>query len=189
VVGSISVYNLANLLSLVRILLVPCFILFMAYHEADWALAAFLAASVTDYLDGLAARRLGISTQLGAFLDPLADKLLVVAAYVMLTLAGRLALWMTVAVITRDLLVVTGFVLLLLISGNQDIKPSWWGKAATFAQMVLLSLALWVKWETLTPDQVRWMKWAFVITVGATFVSGLDYLVKGILRFEESKKN
>lgn len=184
---SISIYNLANLLSLIRILLVPCFILFMAYHQSLWALATFLAAAFTDYLDGLAARRLNTATQLGAFLDPLADKLLVVSAYVMLTLSGKVALWMTVLVVTRDLLVVSGFILLAVLAGIKEIKASWWGKAATALQMGMLALALVLRWENLTPPQVEAVTIAFGVTVVLTFLSGMEYLVRGILKFESRK--
>jgi cardiolipin synthase len=184
---SISIYNIANLLSLIRILLVPCFVLFLAYHQPGWALTAFLAAAVTDYLDGLAARRLHTATQLGAFLDPLADKLLVISAYVMLTLAGKVALWMTVVVITRDVLVVAGFILLAVVAGITEIKASWWGKAATALQLGLLALALALRWEDLTPGELSALAWGFGITVILTFLSGMEYLVRGILKFEAGK--
>src|SRR5580765_8634049 len=101
----------ANQLTLLRLLLVPVFAICMIYGLPGWALVTFGVAAVTDALDGLIARRTGQLTTLGAWLDPMADKLLLVSTFVMLTLPGlnlvnRFPIWLTVLVISRDIAIV-----------------------------------------------------------------------------------
>lgn len=181
----ISVYNWANLLTLLRILLAPVFITLLVYHEPGWALLAFTAASLLDLLDGMVARRLRLVTELGAWLDPAADKLLTLSAYVMLTLHGRVPLWMTMAAFTRDLLVVAGVLALAFLLNKREVRPSWWGKAATFAQMAVLALFLLVEWRGLWPAWGQVLQWILGVTVVVTLFSGLDYIVRGILKYPE----
>ena len=101
----------ANQLTMLRMLLIPAFVILLLYGYRGWALVTFFAAGVTDVLDGLIARRTGQKTTLGAWLDPMADKLLLVTMFVMLTLPGigsanRLPLWFTMLVISRDIAIV-----------------------------------------------------------------------------------
>jgi cardiolipin synthase len=99
--------TLANQLTILRIMLIPAFVLLVVYGYLGWALMTFLVAGITDALDGLIARRAGQRTSLGAWLDPMADKLLLVTAFIVLSLpsggfANRIPVWLTVLVITRD---------------------------------------------------------------------------------------
>ncbi len=178
-------YNAANLFTLLRVLMVPVFILLLAYRHVGPAFGVFVLASVTDWLDGALARRLDTRTQLGAFLDPMADKLLVLAAYGMLTLAGPLPLWMPVLAFTRDLLVVSGYLVLSLARGPVTVKPTWWGKASVFAQMAALSALLLGLWLKPSAGSLRDLTWALGAALLFSFLSGLDYVVRGILKFEE----
>src|SRR5262245_33089640 len=103
-----AVLTLANQLTLLRMLLIPAFVILIVYGELGWALVTFLLAGITDALDGLIARWAGQKTTLGAWLDPMADKLLLISTFVVLTLPGiglvsRIPLWLTVCLISRDI--------------------------------------------------------------------------------------
>lgn len=126
----------ANQLTILRMLLIPAFVILLVYGHRGWALVTFLAAAATDLLDGLIARIAGQKTDLGAWLDPMADKLLLVTMFVMLTLpdigsANRLPLWFTVLVISRDVAIVLTVAVINLAVGHRTFRPSFFGKLAT----------------------------------------------------------
>jgi cardiolipin synthase len=131
-----SVLTAANQLTLLRLALVPVFALCMLYGLPGWALIVFVVAGVTDAFDGLIARRTGQLTTLGAWLDPMADKLLVATMFVMLTLPGlgltvRLPLWLTVLVLSRDIAIVLTVAVVNMAVARRTFRPSLLGKAAT----------------------------------------------------------
>jgi cardiolipin synthase len=133
--------SFANQLTLLRIVLVPVFALCMLYRFPGWALVVFTVAGVTDLFDGLIARWSGHPTTVGAWLDPMADKLLLVTMFVMLTmpnmgLANRLPLWLTVLVISRDLGIVVTVAVVNLAVAKRTFRPSLLGKAATLVFVV-----------------------------------------------------
>jgi cardiolipin synthase len=126
----------ANQLTLLRMLLIPCFVILLLYGQNGWALTVFVLAGVTDALDGLIARRTGQKTTLGAWLDPMADKLLLVTTFVVLTLpqlgfANTLPVWLTVLVISRDVAIVLTVAVVNLAVGRRTFRPSVYGKIAT----------------------------------------------------------
>jgi cardiolipin synthase len=126
----------ANQLTLLRLLLVPVFVLFMLYERPGWALVTVAIAGATDAFDGLLARRFGQQTTLGAWLDPMADKLLVAAMFVMLTLPGmgfanRLPLWLPVLVLSRDIAIVLTVAIVNLAVRRRTFLPSMLGKLST----------------------------------------------------------
>jgi len=126
----------ANQLTILRMLLIPAFVILLLYGYRGWALVVFLTAGLTDLLDGLIARATGQKTTLGAWLDPMADKLLLVTMFVMLTLpdpgsANRLPLWFTVLVISRDVAIVLTVAVVNLAVGPRTFRPSIFGKIAT----------------------------------------------------------
>lgn len=126
----------ANQLTLLRVLLIPAFVILVVYGELGWALIVFGTAGMTDALDGLIARRSGQNTMLGAWLDPMADKLLLVTTFVVLTLPGmdlanRLPIWLTVLIISRDVVIVLTVVIVNLAIGRRTFRPSFFGKLAT----------------------------------------------------------
>lgn len=136
-----STLTVANQLTLLRMLLIPGFVLLVVYGEFGWALALFVTAGVTDGLDGLIARRRGQKTRLGAWLDPAADKLLLVSTFVVLTLPGlglvnRLPLWLTVLIISRDVVIVLTVAVVNLAIGPRTFHPSIFGKLATAVYIV-----------------------------------------------------
>jgi len=128
--------TVANQLTLLRMLLIPAFVIMVVYHRPGWALATFVLAGITDGLDGLIARRANQQTSLGAWLDPMADKLLLVTTFVVLTVPGtdlvnRFPLWLTILVITRDVVIVTTVAIVTAVMGVRTFKPSVFGKIAT----------------------------------------------------------
>jgi cardiolipin synthase len=126
----------ANQLTILRVVLTPVFVILLLYGYRGWALITFLIAGATDLLDGLIARTAGQKTDLGAWLDPMADKLLLVTMFVVLTLpdigsANRLPLWFTILVIARDIAIVATVAVINLAVGPRTFRPSVFGKLAT----------------------------------------------------------
>jgi cardiolipin synthase len=170
----------ANQLTLLRVLLVPTFVLLIIYGELGWALATFLIAGVTDALDGLIARRSGQKTNLGAWLDPMADKLLLVSAFVVLTLPdlglmNRLPIWLTVLVISRDIVIVLTFAIINLAVGPRTFRPSVYGKAATLVYILTCLVAMIFNY---LEQPSAWVTMFVYASLGITVVSSLDYLVR-----------
>lgn len=142
-----------NRISILRLLLVAPFVV-MLMNQGVWnharhaALAMFLVMAVSDFVDGVLARRLNQKTRLGAILDPLADKVLIICAVIMLSLtqaavpAARISNWVVVAIIGKDLWVIIGFLVVYLVTDRFRIEPSLIGKAATFGQLAMVGLVL-----------------------------------------------
>ena len=131
-----SVLTPANQLTLTRVMLAPAFVILTVYGYFGWALIVFGVAGLTDLLDGLIARKLGSRTSLGAWLDPMADKVLIVATVSVLTLPGlglmnKLPVWLTILIISRDLLIVLTVAIINLAIGRREFRPSIYGKIAT----------------------------------------------------------
>ena len=131
-----------------RMLLIPAFVILLIYGYRGWALVTFFAAGITDLFDGLIARLTGEKTVLGAWLDPMADKLLLVTMFVMLTLPdiggpNRLPLWFTVLVISRDVAIVATVAVVNLAIGPRTFRPSIYGKIATALYIVTGVAALY----------------------------------------------
>jgi cardiolipin synthase len=147
-----AVLTPANQLTLLRLLLVPVFALCMLYGLPGWALLTFTVAGATDAFDGLLARRLGQPTTLGAWLDPMADKLLIATMFVMLTLPGlghanRLPLWLTVLVLSRDIAIVLTVAIVNLAVRRRTFRPSFLGKISTAMYVVTGVVALFANYR------------------------------------------
>ena len=126
----------ANQLTLLRMLLTPALVILVVYGYLGWALGVFAVAGLTDLLDGLIAKSWGQGTNIGMWLDPMADKLLLLTTFVVLTLPGleltnRLPVWLTVVVLSRDVIIVLTVAVVNLAVGPRTFEPSVWGKAAT----------------------------------------------------------
>ena len=175
-----TVLTAANQLTLLRLLLVPVFALCMLYGMPGWALVTFLVAGITDALDGLIARRSGQQTTLGAWLDPMADKLLVVTMFVMLTVPGlglvvRLPLWLTVLVISRDIGIILTVAIVNLAVTRKTFRPTILGKAATVVYVVTGVVALYANWLGRPLVLVD----ACVYVAGiVTLLSAIEYLIR-----------
>lgn len=140
---STKVLTIPNLLTFLRIALIPVFAIFLVYHKEGWALIVFTIAGVSDGVDGFIARRLNQESELGTIIDPIADKLLMTTAFVMLTLPSVMGtarflpvpFWVTATVIGRDVAIVTIAGAINVMTGFRGFKPSWLGKASTFVQV------------------------------------------------------
>lgn len=168
----------ANQLTLLRMLLIPAFVIALVYGYAGWGLATFVTAGVTDALDGLIARRTGQKTTLGTWLDPMADKLLLVTAFVILTLPGlgqanRLPLWLTVLVISRDVAIVLTVAVVNLALGPRTFRPSLPGKVATAVYLVTCGGTLFFNYLGRRSLVVDGLVYASLVV---TLVSGVHYI-------------
>jgi cardiolipin synthase len=168
--------GLANWLTVLRILLVPVFVTLLVYGRPGAAVAVFAIAALTDLLDGWVARHHGLQSRLGAFLDPLADKILLTASFVMLTMLHMIPFWITVVVLSRDAFLALGTLLIHMIGARVHPRPTWAGKAATFFQILtVLTGLLGHYWGAArVPVPLLWL------AAGFTLVSGLQYLVHGM---------
>ena len=177
--------NLPNKLTILRVAMIPFFVLFMLFPvmgEADkWiALVLFIVASLTDMLDGHIASKYNLITNFGKFMDPLADKLLVCSALICLVELGRIASWIVIVIIAREF-IISGFRLIASDNGVV-IAASYWGKFKTTFQMIMICLMI----ANLEPlqlftDIVMWI--ALILTV----VSLMDYLIKNKEVMKETK--
>ena len=170
--------TLANQLTLVRLLLVPVLVILVIYGRSGWALITFILAGVTDGLDGLIARRSGGPTSLGALLDPMADKLLLVSTFIVLTipsldLANRLPIWLTVLVISRDVIIVLTVAVVNLAVERFTFPPSNLGKIATFVYILTGSVTLLFNYLDRPSVIVEAAIWA---SLAVTLVSGIHYI-------------
>lgn len=142
-----SILTVPNQLTFLRLGFLPFFIIAIHYDRYGWALGILIAAGVSDGLDGLLARGLNQKTPLGAYLDPVADKLLLSSSYFVLALKGRIAWWLTILVLGRDVLILMACAAILLTVGYRPFPPSIYGKAATAFEILLILLvillALW----------------------------------------------
>ncbi|MFA7254841.1 MAG: CDP-diacylglycerol--glycerol-3-phosphate 3-phosphatidyltransferase [Candidatus Omnitrophota bacterium] len=173
--------SIPNYLTLFRILLTPIFFITLVSYTPEKegfrliALAIFVVAAITDALDGLLARFLKQRTELGQMLDPLADKILLLSAYIGLlfvsTLPFRPPLWITITIIFRDLILLLGFLTLNFAAVKIEVQPNIWGKLTTVSQMLLLCFIL-LEWPVAIPL-------AF-LTVAFTIVSGIIYIMRGL---------
>jgi cardiolipin synthase len=168
----------ANQLTLLRMLLIPVLALLLIYGHVGAALVTFLVAGITDLLDGLIARWSGQKTDLGAWLDPMADKLLLVTTFVMLTLPNehmpnRLPVWLTVLMISRDIGIVATVAIVNMAVGRRTFMPSIFGKIATGTFILTGLVTLYFNYR----GEVSMVVDAFVYaSLAATLVSSLHYL-------------
>ncbi len=132
------IFNVPNQLTLLRLGFLPLFLILIIYDRYGWGLAVLLIAAITDGLDGLLARRLNQRTALGAYLDPIADKMLLSSSFLVLALKGKIHWWVTVVVMARDAILLTTAVVIILVAGYRRFPPSIFGKVTTFVQILLV---------------------------------------------------
>lgn len=176
----------ANKVTIFRILSVPFFITTLLYYtpQKDYlrfiALWIFIMAIISDAIDGYIARTKKQKTEAGAILDPLADKILLIAAFMLLYnisnsfFSIKLPLWVVLIIIFRDVILLLGGGIIILTNQKNRINPTWWGKTSTFFQMITI-LCLLLKFE------FSYFLWYIAIIF--TLISGIDYLRKGIVMF------
>lgn len=168
------VFNLPNVISLLRLAAVPVVAWLIMQQRWEAACWLFLAAAVSDGIDGLLARWLNQMTQLGAALDTVADKALGVVTLVLLTQAGAIPLWVTLAILLRDSIIVLGALSYRGMAGHLEIHPTWLGKTHMFAEFALLALVLADLAQVLQLDE--WLTALFVTVFIIAVVSGVQYV-------------
>lgn len=182
-VGSMSLQILtpANQLTILRMIFIPVFVILLVYDHLGWAFAIFILAGVTDGLDGLIARWFQQKTSLGAYLDPIADKLLLTTSFVVLSIKGMglpnlVPLWLTILVISRDVILVSSVLIIVISTGHRTFAPSIYGKATTCSQILTIVAVLYWNYRNISPPVLQWL---FVGTAAITVYSGLDYVYRG----------
>ncbi|MBL7197135.1 MAG: CDP-alcohol phosphatidyltransferase family protein [Candidatus Omnitrophica bacterium] len=184
--------SFANKITIFRILSVPFFITSLIYYtpQKDYlrliALSIFILAVISDVIDGYIARTKRQKTQAGAILDPLADKILLITAFIFLYRISnlyfeiKLPLWIALIVIFRDVILLLGGGIIILSNQENKINPTWWGKASTFFQTTtILTLLL----------KLNFSYYIWNIAIVFTLISGIDYLRKGIVMFNAQPQN
>ena len=168
--------NLPNALTLTRVLLIPFFVIFIINKNFQWAFFTFAIAGITDGIDGLIARITHQRTELGAYLDPIADKLLLSSAFISLAIIEFIPSWLVVIVITRDVIILVGFLVMWLTNYHPEIKPSLLSKMTTVFQIITILLALMIVYSS-TFQQLSVI--AIYATAIVTILSGLQYIYTG----------
>jgi cardiolipin synthase (CMP-forming) len=178
----------ANQLTILRMLLIPVFVILLIYGYQGWALVTFMVAGLTDLLDGLIARLAGEKTTLGAWLDPMADKLLLVTMFIVLTLPGiglanQLPIWFTILVISRDVAIVATVAVVNLAIGPRTFRPSIFGKAATATYIVTGVVTLYFNYLGQKTPIVGFFVYA---SLAITLISAFHYLIQ-VIRIGQSQ--
>src|SRR5208337_1527666 len=171
-----KVLSIPNSITFIRIVIIPVFVTALVYNRVDYALWLFIIASISDMLDGLLARMTNQQTRLGAFLDPLADKFLLMTSFILFSVYGWIPMWMTITVISRDLIVTLGWLLLYLLYDITKVEPSRVGKAAIAGQLVLIAYTLFSRtFRSFPPPE----DWTLIVVALLTIGSGLQYIYRG----------
>lgn len=172
-----SPLTIPNLISMVRILATPVFVIFLLQNSYGRAMTVFIVAGLSDLVDGYIARNFKQKSPLGAILDPLADKLLVTASYLTLGYFEKIPAWLTVVVISRDVVILGGIIALKLFEVDFYIDPARISKWATAAQILTVFLALLGELAPLPGWVVLASCW---LTAYFTVASGLVYMMRGM---------
>jgi cardiolipin synthase (CMP-forming) len=169
--------NLPNSLTLLRLFSIPVFLGLLGYRHYRAALWVFGFAALTDSLDGTVARWFDSKTELGSFLDPFADKLMLVSAFVVLTMDGDFPPWLFGIVIIRDVIIVFGYFLVVFLTGERiPVRPSYIGKASTFFQLACVVAAL-ARLNVIRPEYFNYLLYT---TASFTALSGVHYMYRGL---------
>ncbi|HUY20453.1 MAG TPA: CDP-alcohol phosphatidyltransferase family protein [Candidatus Binataceae bacterium] len=166
-----------NLLTLCRLFMIPVFLALLSKHRFNYALYLFILAAITDSLDGTVARWSGTRTELGAFLDPFADKLLLLSSFVVLTIEQIFPGWILSVIVVRDVVIVFGYFMISFLTGaRMPVRPSYIGKSCTALQLACIIAAL-IHFEAYST--LYWYGLLYA-TVGVTALSGIHYVYCGL---------
>jgi cardiolipin synthase (CMP-forming) len=170
------ILTVPNQLTFLRMAFLPFFIIAIKYEHYTVALSILVVAGISDGLDGLFARNLNQRTALGAYLDPIADKLLLSSSYFILALKGKIGWWLAILVLGRDVLLLVACAVILLVAGYRPFPPSLWGKATTLFEITLIVMVLVL---TIWHPQALWIARKVCSYCVAAFViiSGLHYSI------------
>ena len=169
--------NIPNLLTVIRILLTPLFIIFLMKEMFSMAILVFAVAGISDGLDGFIARCYNQRTELGAYLDPIADKFLLMASFICLGILKFIPSWLAVIVISRDIVIIVGIATLTIMDIKIRIRPSMVSKITTFFQLItVLSTLIYLE----DPSSLLVRNVVYWITAVLTIISGLHYMTVGL---------
>ena len=168
--------NIPNSLTILRILLIPCYIGLLVYGKFDQALIVLLVAGLTDALDGAIARMKNQYTRLGAVLDPLADKMLLISGFITLSMIHLVPSWVTILVVSRDVILMLGTAVAHFTDSRVDITPTFLGKGTTFLQLSYIVMVIFLTSRRI--DLAVMLPLLFGM-VAFTLLSGLHYLYRG----------
>jgi cardiolipin synthase len=168
--------NIPNSLTILRILLIPCYIGLLVYGRFDEALIVLLVAGLTDALDGAIARMKNQYTRLGAVLDPLADKMLLISGFVTLSLIHLVPSWVTILVVSRDVILMLGTAVAHFTDSRVDITPTFLGKGTTFLQLSYVVMVIFLTSRRIDLSVILPLLFGMI---SFTLLSGLHYLYRG----------
>jgi cardiolipin synthase (CMP-forming) len=177
--------NLPNFISLGRLFLTPLLIWLIMIGKLNTAFWIFLIAGLSDILDGLLARLLKDQTTIGRYLDPIADKVLLVAIFLTLGVKGLVPSWLVILVVFRDVTILGGTILLSIFSKPAAIKPIMISKVNTFFQIFLITSVLWQKAYTLVHPFLNDL---IYLTAATTIISGIGYVIRWIRELNETEQ-
>jgi cardiolipin synthase len=182
---SSNTVSIPNILTLLRILLTPLFVIALLRRQYPLGLVVFALAGISDALDGFIARYFNQRTQLGAYLDPLADKVLLVSAFVCLGVLEVLPAWLAVIVITRDIIIILGIAILTITEKPYKVQPSIVSKCTTAAQLITITVLLLHQSYGLLAAALTPLYW---LVAGLTMVTGLHYIYLGMVILQEGEE-
>lgn len=173
--------NLPNFLTLVRIIAIPFFLVLLSYELYLTSFIILVLGGLTDFLDGAIARMTNQQTPLGAYLDPVADKLLVISSFVMLGLSGVIPAWVVIVVVSRDFIILFGYAMIYyLVEERLQVQPSMIGKFSTLLQIVTVATVLLRLHDSSLFD--AWLSdWLVLATALVTVASGFQYVYRGLV--------
>lgn len=187
-----GILTIPNILTFMRMGLIPVFVSLVYYGYRELALAVFLVAGISDGIDGFLARKFNQESELGTIIDPIADKLLMTVAFIMLTLPNVLPptrhlpipFWVTASVIGRDILIIAVAAAINIITGFRGFQPSFWGKASTFVQVVGITLVM----VAAVTGYTIFLPTTYFIVVLLVVISGVHYVFQVARLMKEEGK-
>lgn len=183
-------WTVPNLLTVVRIILTVPFLYLISQGRFGIALWVFFLAGLTDFADGYVARRFNQRSSLGRFLDPLADKLLTTAAFVVMAIPHEgfpsIPVWLAVAVVGRDLIIVVGSLIVYSLTRFKKFTPTWLGKATTFGE---LGLIFWFLVFHTTGEAIFLLPYLYAIVTTVVVLSGAEYALRGVKILARNRRN
>ncbi|MFQ5666459.1 MAG: CDP-alcohol phosphatidyltransferase family protein [Candidatus Binatia bacterium] len=175
--------TLPNFLTLLRIVAIPAFLILVSNHRYAAGLVLFMAAGVTDTVDGVLARLTNAKSELGATMDPLADKLLLLSSFVVLAWLDAIPSWLLILVLTRDVVILSGYLVIYFVNTPMEIDPTFVGKLNTFCEMFAIGFALLAlarpDMPMATINLVTWY-----LTGATATISGVHYVYSGLLWYQ-----
>ncbi|MGH9929794.1 MAG: CDP-alcohol phosphatidyltransferase family protein [Pyrinomonadaceae bacterium] len=193
---SSRILTVPNMLTVFRMVLIPVFVTLLFYQRFLWALAVFIIAGLTDGLDGLLARRFAQESQLGTILDPIADKLMLVSAFIVLSMRSvfpqplpthlPVPFWVTVAVISRDVFITAGAVAINMMTGFRGFRPSWLGKLNTTVQIAGIAAIMFA--ASVPRYTGYYLPTVYAAVFSLAILSGLHYIFFASKLMNEDRK-